>query len=127
MEKNIIILTKENYSQYLPLGPIAFSFAELGAMGSPGEIVIIDNCTIYRFSVYDFEDEIINTIIPILFESFRNDPPSSEWHKFYLGMGNHLWVHDSLCNEFNLRVKEYKGQLGMLYQNWINIVLEIKH
>ncbi|MBR2031949.1 MAG: hypothetical protein IKA04_07025 [Alistipes sp.] len=125
MEKKTITLTKDNYNQYLPLEPEAFSFAELGAMGCPGEILIIDKGSIYSFYVYDFEDEIINTIIPVLFESIRNDPPSLEWHKFYLGMGNHLWVNDSIYDKFNSRAIEYKGQLGNLYQNWINIVLEI--
>ena len=94
-------------------------------MGCPGEILIIDKGSIYSFYVYDFEDEIINTIIPVLFESIRNDPPSLEWHKFYLGMGNHLWVNDSIYDKFNSRAIAYKGQLGNLYQNWINIVLEI--
>lgn len=49
MEKKTITLTKENYTQYLPLEPVAFSFAELGAMGSPGEIVIINQRSVYCF------------------------------------------------------------------------------
>ena len=125
MEKKTITLTKENYTQYLPLEPVAFSFAELGAMGSPGEIVIINQRSVHCFYVYDFETEIIQRILPELYESLKSETSSLDWHKFYLGMGNHLFVKDSIYNEFALRAEEYKGQLGMLYQNWINIVLEI--
>ena len=45
MEQNtgIISLTKENYTQHLPITPVAFSVAEGGAMGCPGRIIIIDD------------------------------------------------------------------------------------
>lgn len=43
MEKEVINITNENYTLFVLLVPIAFSYAEGGAMGCPGQIVIIDN------------------------------------------------------------------------------------
>ena len=46
----IISLTKENYTQHLPITPVAFSVAEGGAMGCPGRVIIIDD----KNNIYDF-------------------------------------------------------------------------
>ena len=129
MEKKVISLSKQNYTNYLPLDPIAFSYAEGGAMGSPGQIIIIDtNNNIYDFYIYDFENDIIKLIIPILFECqfgmFGHDIPTSGWHNLYLGMGNHLMVKESIFHEFYPKAVEYNEEPGVLYQKWIDLVLE---
>lgn len=130
MEKKVINITNENYTQYVPLVPIAFSYAEGGAMGCPGQIVIIDNNSrIYSLDIYDFEEDAIKIIIPVLFECkfgmFGKDIPALEWHNFYLGMDNHLMVKDSIFDEFYPKAGEYDGEPGILYQKWIDLVLEI--
>ena len=56
---------------------------------------------------------------------FGKDIPALEWHNFYLGMGNHLMVKDSIIDEFYPKAGEYDGEPGMLYQKWIDLVLEI--
>ncbi len=129
MEKKVISLSNQNYTTYLPLDPIAFSYAEGGAMGSPGQIIIIDtNRSIYVFNIYDFENDIVKLIIPILFECqigmFGHDIPAPEWHNFYLGMGNHLMVKESIYNDFYPKAVKCDEEPGMLYQEWIDIVLE---
>lgn len=135
MEKKVINLTEENYSQYIPLDPIAFSMAEGGAMGSPGEVVIIDrNSNIYCFWLQGVEHETAKRIIPVLFKChfagwgmFWQSRPAEGWHYFYLGAGNHLIVKDSIYNEFHPKAVEidYERRPAMLYQRWIDFVLEI--
>ena len=130
MEKKVISLSNQNYNTYLPLDPISFSYAERGAMGWPGKIIIIDtNRNIYDFYIYDFEIDIIKLIIPDLFECefrmFGKDKPASGWHNFYLGMGNHLMVKESIYHDFYPMAVKYDEEPGMLYQEWIDIVLDI--
>ena len=130
MEEKVIYLSNQNYTNYLPLNPIAFSFAEGGAMGSPGQIIIIDNNrSVYNFNICDFENEIIKLIIPELlncrFGILGYDEPALGWHNFYLGVGNHLMVKESIYNDFNSKAVKCNETPGMLYQKWIDLVLEI--
>ena len=132
MEKKVINLTEENNSQYLPLDPIAFSMAEGGAMGSPGEVIIVDkNSDIYSFWFQGVELDTAKRIIPTLFEckfGMRGHiRPAKGWHYFDLGAGNHLMVKDSIYNDFHPKAVEidYERRPVMLYQRWINFVLEI--
>ena len=68
----IISLTKENYTQHLPITPVAFSVAEGGAMGCPGRIIIIDDKNnIYDFYLHELEKEDVMKILPALYESKR--------------------------------------------------------
>ena len=134
MEQTIQItsLTKENYSQYLPITPVAFSVAEGGAMGCPGRIIIIDEKNnVYDFYMHELEKEDVMEILPALYESKRAvlgiDPSTSEWRRVYLGMGNHLIVADSIYERFNESAKSLWQSRGSLYQQWIGIVQEILH
>ena len=135
MEKKFITLTEENYTKYIPLDPIAFSMAEGGAMGSPGEVIIVDkNSDIYNFWLQGVEYETAKRIIPTLFKChfadrgmFWQNQPAEGWHYFNLGAGNHLIVKDSIYNEFRPKAIEidYERRPAMLYQRWIDFVLEI--
>ena len=40
--KNTIELSKSNYKNYLPINTIAFSYANGGAQGEPGGVIILD-------------------------------------------------------------------------------------
>ena len=130
----IISLTKENYKQYLPITPIAFSVAEGGAMGCPGRIIIIDEKNnVYDFYMHELEKEDVMKILPALYESKRAvlgiDPSTSGWNRVYLGMGNHLMVADSIYDELReMTLSRYKYfGIGELYQHWIGVVQEILH
>ena len=130
MDGKTINLTNENYAQYIPLDPIAFSMAEGGAIGSPGEVVIIDkNSNIYRFWLQGVEHETAKRIIPILFGcefGMRGyNRPASGWHYFDLGAGNHLLIKDSLYNDFYPEVQGYMNRPALLYQRWLKLVLAI--
>ena len=53
--------------------------------------------------------------------------PASGWHYFDLGAGNHLLIKDDLYNDFHPKAVEigYERRPAMLYQRWIDFVLEI--
>ena len=128
----IISLTKENYTQHLPITPVAFSVAEGGAMGCPGRIIIIDDKNdVYDFYMHELDKEDVMEILPALYECKRAvlgiDPSTSGWNRVYLGMGNHLMVADSIYERFNESSKSLWQSRGSLYQQWIGIVQEILH
>ena len=130
----IISLTKENYKQYLPITPIAFSVAEGGAMGYPGRVIIIDEKNdVYDFNLHELGKDDVMKILPALYESKRAvlgiDPSTSGWKRVYLGMGNHLMVADSIYDELReMTLSRYKYfGIGELYQHWIGVVQEILH
>ena len=132
MEQTIQItsLTKENYSQYLPITPVAFSVAEGGAMGHPGRVVIIDETNnVYDFYLHELEKDDVMKILPALYESKREVlgiyPSTSVWKRVYLGMGNHLMVADSIYERFNEFAKALWQSRGSLYQKWMGVVQEI--
>jgi hypothetical protein len=126
----IILLTKENYTQHLPITPVAFSVAEGGAMGCPGRVIIIDDKNnVYDFYLHELEKKDVMKILPALYESKRAvlgiDPSTSGWNRVYLGMGNHLMVAESIYERFNESAKSLWQSRGSLYQQWISIVQEI--
>ena len=128
----IISLTKENYTQHLPITPVAFSVAEGGAMGCPGRVIIIDDKNnVYDFYLHELEKEDVMKILPALYESKRAvlgiDPSTSGWKRVYLGMGNHLMVADSIYERFNEFAKALWQSRGSLYQKWMGAVQEILH
>ena len=133
MEEKVITITEENYTEYIPLDPIAFSMAEGGAMGSPGEVIIVDkNSDIYNFWLQGVEHETAKKIIPVLFKChsagwgmFRLNRPAEGWHYFNLGAGNHLLIRDSLYNDFYPEVQGYMNRPALLYQRWLKLVLAI--
>ena len=132
MEENVITLTEENYAQHIPLSPIAFSMADGGAMGSPGEVIIVDKeSNIYRFWLQGVEYETAKRIVPTLFEcefGMRgHNRPASGWHYFDLGAGNHLLIKDDIYNEFYPEVQGYMDRPALLYQRWLKLVLALNN
>ena len=132
MEYKFITLTEENYTKYIPLDPIAFSMAEGGAIGSPGEVIIVDkNNDIYNFWLQGVEHETAKRIIPVLFEcefGMRgHNRPVSGWHYFDLGAGNHLLIKDDLYNDFYPEVQGYMDRPALLYQRWLKLVLALNN
>ena len=130
MEENAITLTEENYAQHIPLNPIAFSMADGGAMGSPGEVIIVDQeSNIYRFWLQGVEYETAKRILPTLFEcefGMRgHNRPASGWHYFDLGAGNHLLIKDDIYNDFYPEVQGYMNRPALLYQRWLKLVVAI--
>lgn len=124
---NIINLTEENYKQHIPLHPIAFSYAEGGACGHPCLVEIVDkDKTVYYFFTYELKEEIAREVLPANFECkfgwFGQDNAANGWHGYYLGMGNHLMVSDTIFQEFNSIAEKIENP-GILYQEWINIIV----
>ena len=123
--ENIVELTRENYENYLPIQVKAFSFAEGGAMGCPGEFIIVENHDrIFKFNIINFEcnRSEIEKIIPLYYECRfgmfgRYDLPNG-WIGIYLGAGNHLVIHDSIREEFMEKAKDCQH----LYLSWQRIV-----
>lgn len=126
--ENIVVLTRENYENYLPIQVKAFSFAEGGAMGYPGEFIIVENHDkIFKFNIITFECNRaeIEKIIPLYYECRfglfgRYDLPDG-WVGFYLGAGNHLIIHASIREKFMEKAQNCQG----LYSNWQKIVVDI--
>ena len=124
----MIKITEDNYQQYIPLHPIAFSYAEGGACGYPRLVEIVDkDKTVYYFFTYELKEEIAREVLPAIFECefgwFGHDNAANGWHGFYLGMGNHLMVSDTIFHEFNSIAEKIENP-GILYQEWINIIVE---
>ena len=125
-----ISLRKDNYKQYLPIKSIAFSMAEGSAMGSPGQVIIVDErLDVYDFYLHNMEKEDVTKIIQALFEchwgGWGNIIPAFGWKYADLGAGNHLFVADVIYNEFSEIAKSRCKSGGKLYQQWIGIVQEI--
>lgn len=131
LRSSTISLRKDNYKRYLPITPVAFSYAEGGAMGSPNEVIIVDKETkTYSFHIDNFELEDIDEIVPALRECkfvFWGQPLEAApgWNSVYLGVGNHLLVADEIYATFAERRAPYGNDLGKLYQEWIYIVEDI--
>lgn len=121
-------LTKKNYKKFLPIEDlVAFSWAEWGAMGCPGEVFLVTKSgKLYRFNTR-FDDPAlsesdINEIMPILQKWLDNK--LTDWHSFQLGMGNHLEIHRSILDSFNRLAKDLINTPD-LYSDWLKVVLKI--
>lgn len=101
-----IVLTSDNYKNNRPLEVLAFTYAELGAMGDPGKVVLIDyRARLFRF--YLQEDDLKLSEVAEFFPEFSSlisfpkkalfsttngylDSFYKDWSELDLGMGNHL-------------------------------------
>lgn len=128
MEQDMIHISKENYTSYRFLTPLAFSIAEGGAMGSPGQVIVVDgDKTVYEFSLFDLEGHMADSVLPNMDKAFYAS--SAELlalglHHVDLGVGNHLFVNSSIYEQFHPIAQKYKRDLGLLYQKWINLIIE---
>lgn len=128
---SVIHLRMDNYKQYLPIAPIAFSYAEPGAMGAPSEVQIVDvNSRVYSFNLGYMEQAAVDELLPELKQCrfvFYGQPLEAPegWHCEYLGFGNHLLVADKIYDKFAVLREPYGQNLGQLYQAWIGIIIKI--
>lgn len=128
---SIIRLRMDNYKQYLPIAPIAFSYAEPGAMGAPSEVQIVDvNSRVYSFNLGYMEQAAVDELLPELMQCrfvFYGQPLEAPegWRCEYLGFGNHLLVADKIYDKFAVLREPYGQNLGQLYQAWIGIIIKI--
>ncbi len=120
--KSLIEINYDNFPEYSPLNPIALSVAEGGAMGSPGNVKIVESDgTSYDFNLYNFHNETLKAICPSLIECLNGNP--AIWKEVDLGAGNHLFIKEPYYKEFRRRLKVYgKVRPSWIYQNWMRIV-----
>lgn len=108
MKLDKIRLMQNNFMQYLPMDIVAFTFAEGGAMGCPGhmEFITSDGADYYADAYEDLTDEEMRIICPVFYDciiiprELRNIPAPG-WQGLYLSPGNHMFVKDSIWDEFS--------------------------
>ena len=124
--KNRIELSKSNYKKYTPINAMAFSYANGGAQGEPGGIIILDNNgTFFHFNYNegDLKKDEIFEICPSLKEVALNQIPEN-FEKMNMGMGNTLFVNKSIFPEVKEKTKDLKNPAA-LYIQWKHIILDI--
>ncbi|HOP08442.1 MAG TPA: hypothetical protein PLF13_14285 [candidate division Zixibacteria bacterium] len=127
-------LCAANAKKYSPIDAAAYFFAEPGAQGSNGEIVIVSrsgekySC---NFIYGDMPLDCYASLCPPLNDTKFNiggqrDLPPNGWQPLYLGLGNHLIVSDDYADSF---AKELAAQSimnrGQVYQHWLSIMVGI--
>ena len=104
---------------------LAFSFAESGAMGEPGAVILVDKDKQFYHCNYVFgdvtEDDVLK-MVPMLqdcqFGLFgRNSIVPAGWTYVNLGMGNHLVVSNEVYKSFSKRMERFTTP-PQIYQNW---------
>lgn len=130
---NIITITKDNYTDYDLHDVVAISIATGGAMGNPGAIEIItSNGGVFSADTIneDITLEQVFTICPDLLEIdtrfFERIKNPKGWQYIYLGLGNHLYIKETIYAPFQLGTKQKKEHIkgSLLYNNWKDIVLD---
>lgn len=136
---NVIEITQSNLQECINLDIIAFHWAAGGACGEGGAVVFITKDGQVYHSNYIYPGFIA---IEDLFKIF---PPLSEfrpgimggglyppmWKDIYLGLGNYLVVHESICEAFKKTAKDElesrnkKGEKVILYNIWGDVVLKV--
>ena len=125
-----IELNKINYKNYLPIDMIAFSFAEGGAQGDAGGLIIIsEEKKIFYLNLKwtDWSNEI-DVICPILkkcrFDLFNSVNVPENWFYNYMGGGNHLVIHKSLQSKFEEKTIDMDS--WDLYDCWLDVIFDLK-
>ena len=126
----MIKVTLQNYKSYMPIDIVAFSFASAGAMGCPGEMIILDRKGekyVLNYCYEPWEDEQLFEICPKLEECdmylLGEDDAPEGWMPINLGMGNHLFVQNEIGE---VLMKQIDGLFpGEVYQIWEDAVKEI--
>lgn len=137
--ENTIRINANNYKQYAPVVPVAYSFAEPGACGAGGEIIIVNKegkLFCLNFIRGDMSEEQIEELCPVItstvFHLFgQGDTPPAGWIPIYLSLGNHLCVSEEYYPSFAAEGQE-RGIVsrGQLYQQWADMmqaVMKVKN
>jgi len=123
-----ILLGKTNYLEYDLRDILALSIAEPGAMGDPGSILIVSSQG--DFFYVDITYDQLSSVCPIVkdvkLDMFGKDESPIGWIPIYLGCGNHLFIKDTIYEQFQLgQKKKFKeNQDILLYNIWLDIVLD---
>lgn len=122
----IIDINSSNFESFKNLDIIAFSFANIGALGEKGGIKIVtSNRTLYHTNmVKSIKVQELFLICPILkdcsFYLFNAIVPKG-WTPFYMGGGNFLVVKDEYEEIITKAIPDG------LYNNWINVICKAIH
>lgn len=120
----VIELSNEDLNKKIFEDVMFFSVAEGGAMGEPGGVIFYNKAgKVYHLN-YVFGDADIRKVerlFPVLskcqFGMFGIDSSVPEgWNYIYLGMGNHLIVHDEVYPRFMELLAGEKDIYGMWRQ-----------
>lgn len=119
-----------NYNGYLALEDVvAFSFAHPGAMGIPGNIIVVSkDKKVYTLNYcYDIVIDKVYLVLPILkdvdFGYFEAQVPDG-WFSKYMGAGNFLVASKSIEDAFEQRTKDFTHG-SEYYVNWLQCVMDI--
>ena len=117
-----IYLTMQNIDEISEHDIIAWTFAQPGAMGCPGEITIItihgNAMWLYRFSY--IQNENLEVEVRRRFPNKIIKEPK-EMKCIGMGMGNRLYLKEVLVSEFERRLKEsgkhiYSSHVRLIYE-----------
>ena len=127
-------LNAANAKEHSPIDAAAFFFAEPGAQGRNGEIVIVSRIGEIFSCNYIYGDLpagcYANLCPPINDTKFniggQRDLPPNGWLPLYLGLGNHLIVSEDYADSFVKELAERSiTNRGQVYQHWLSIVVGI--
>lgn len=130
--KETIYLSNKDLNESIFKDVMFCSFAEGGAMGEPGRVLLInkDGQTYHFNYVYDDIDmEKVEKLFPVLGESefgmFIHDPVVPRgWNYLNLGMGNYLFVNDEVYSKF-MELLDGEDDPPTVYSIWIDIANSI--
>jgi len=125
--KEPIYISKENYSDYLNLDVVAFSFASGGAQGTPGEIIVVNKDGVFYSMNYCFDNmpiwmcyEVCPPLVSWFSRDFDKEKEPTGWRGIDLGAGNYLVLAELLYNDLKQDLLEM--QPCYRYQKWKNMV-----
>lgn len=126
----LIRLSPENYKKHLPIDIVAFSFAEPGAIGEKGKIIIISKDK-KKFKLNyirdNFNKEQLFDIYPVIYDCefcFGGAITPANWFDRDLGFGNHLIVKEYLRTQFEEKTKNLKKPWEY-YGQWEDTIMSI--
>lgn len=128
--KEVIYINEKNYVDYNNLNIVAFSLAYGGAMGSPGEILVVTkDANIYSMNyVYgDMTIEMCNQVCPTLkdceFGMFDVEKTPDGWKGVSLGAGNFLVLAESIYEQLQTELIALPPHYR--YGRWMDMTLNL--
>ena len=119
--------TPEEYGRMDPEEISAFSLAEGGAMGCPNEVILVRRNSGSVEFLLSSADTQLRDLFPWM-DRMRMSPTGQAWdlgegwEHIDLGMGNHLFLRQAVCQNI---LPRFKGMSpGMIYQAWSEAVAE---
>ena len=139
MKIDPIEVYSSDLDDYLGLEIVAFHWAAAGACGEGGAVVFITTDGKVYHSNYVYPgfitiDDLLR-IFPALTEFspgiFGGGIYPPMWKDQYLGLGNYLVIHESICANFQetakkeLNRRQKQGDHVILYNIWVEVVLMV--